>query len=527
MIAALILLQLLLLSSAAPTPRVVEETFEDVIIVNGGKFYHFTDAEVGDLATARIPRSLIEALAREGAEVYKPRLLKPTLDLSTAEIGTSVLANLTGLNAAAVDGRNVLIAFVDTGVDYRHPAFKSKQGENRILYIWDQTLDGRKPEGFGYGHECLPQEIADGSCPQRDTVGHGTIIASIAAGGAYGEWLMRGVAPGAELIVVKSGGPTCADGRWFFTEKGLMDGVAYAVEKARSLGRRLVVVLSVGTDIGGHDGNTPLEKALDKWAEEGVVFAVAAGNSAGENRHAAGVLTPGRNTTISWTIPPSTSEASLSLVLGPEDEFDLYASPPGGGTALLALNQTTRTSLFNVETSVWRRSGLTEVLLDFNFQARSTGTWKLTISPKNVKSGVWNAWVETNTCSNQSEAFLPSTEYSLSPESTVTIPGTAKKVLTVGAYTTRTQWQAAGTTWNAGGVAGGLEYYSGRGPTADGRVKPDIAAPGGVIMGARSGDSGQQLFSPSSLVAVSRGTSMATPHAAGVAALVLQLAPHL
>ncbi|MEM1987436.1 MAG: S8 family serine peptidase, partial [Candidatus Caldarchaeum sp.] len=70
-------------------------------------------------------------------------------------------------------------------------------------------------------------------------------------------------------------------------------------------------------------------------------------------------------------------------------------------------------------------------------------------------------------------------------------------------------------------------YYSGRGPTADGRVKPDITAPGGVVLAAGSADARRQLYSPGGLVAVSRGTSMATPHAAGVAALILQLAPNL
>ncbi|MEM4352460.1 MAG: S8 family serine peptidase [Candidatus Caldarchaeum sp.] len=530
MIAVLMLLPLLVFSAVAPYPFQAGLELVDVIIENSpslAAYSAFIDAEVGGIATARLPFRLLRMLEEGGAAVYRPRLLRPMLDVSMAEIGVNLLGNLSGLNAPSVDGTGVLIAFVDTGVDYKHPAFRSKNGGNRILYIWDQTVEGRKPEGFGYGHECLPREIAEGSCPQRDISGHGTLIASIAAGEVFDETGRRGVAPGAELIVVKSGGPACTDGRWFFTEKGLIDGVAYAVEKARLLGRRLVVVLSVGTDIGGHDGNSPLERALDGWADEGVVFAVAAGNSANDNRHATGVLTPGRNTMLSWTVPQDTTQASVSLVIGPDDWIELQTTSPRGGSVVLRANETVSTADFTVETSVWRRNALTELLLEFNFSSRLTGTWRLTLSPTTVRSGVWHAWVETNTCSNQSEYFQPSPDYSLSREATVTIPGTAKNVLTVGAYTTRVRWQASGTTWSVDGTVGELEYYSGRGPTSDGRVKPDITAPGGVVLAAGSADARRQPYNPGGLVAVSRGTSMATPHAAGVAALILQLAPNL
>ncbi|MEM4288428.1 MAG: S8 family peptidase [Candidatus Caldarchaeum sp.] len=485
------------------------------------------DALVEDVATARLTSHQIQLVERAGAKVYRPRILKPLLDLSVLDIGVKALENLKGVNAEAVDGTGVLIALVDTGVDYTHPAFRSKDGRNRILYIWDQTVDGRHPEGFGYGHECLPSEVADGSCPEKDTVGHGTVIASIAAGSSYGEWGLRGVAPGAELIVVKSGGPACGGSRWFFNEKGLIDGIAYAVEKARLLGRRLVVVLSLGTDVGGHDGSTPLEKTLDAWAGEGVVFIVAAGNSAADGRHVTGVLTTGRNTTLTWTIPPETSQASLSLVIGREDSARLYITTPDEKTSLLTLNKTNNVGGFLVEAFLWQHESLKEVLLEITSSRRLEGVWRLTISADSVRSGRWHAWVETDTCSNESEAFAAGLDYTISQESTVTIPGTARKVLTVGAYTTRTEWTAGDRRWNVAGDVGGLEYYSGRGPTTDGRTKPDIVAPGGVIIAAGSRDAVRKPYTPGGLTAVSRGTSMSAPHAAGVAALALQLAPNL
>ncbi|MEM4494928.1 MAG: S8 family serine peptidase [Candidatus Caldarchaeum sp.] len=467
-----------------------------------------------------------EMLHQLGFSHYMSRRYYPLLDAGLVDIGVDRLLNVSGVNVKAVDGRGVLIAVVDTGVDYSHPTFRTDDG-TRIVAIWDQTVGGKPPQGFGYGYECDRQEIVSGDCPQRDTVGHGTVVASIAAGGFYGDRGLRGVASGAELVVVKSGGPACGGARWFFSEEGLLDGIAYAVEKARQLGRRLVVVLSLGTDIGAHDGSTPLEKALDKWAEEGVVFVVAAGNSANDARHVEATLTRGVTLTLQWTIPPQTTEAALSLVTHPENIMDLTLTTPGLDRIELALNSSKTVNETILETSLQRTDKLQEIDINIRGNTLETGVWRLTLTPQKVVDGKMHAWLESDTCSTESEAFLPSQGYSITSSYTVTIPGTAKKVLTVGAYTTRAMWNASGQTWSVGGIVGDIEFYSGRGPTTDGRTKPDITAPGGVVFAARSRDATRQAFSPGEDIAVSRGTSMAAPHAAGVAALILQLAPNL
>jgi len=468
-----------------------------------------------------------EMFAELGFDGYIQRRYYPLLDVSLVDIGVDRLLNVSGLNAAAVDGRGVLIAVVDTGVDYRHPAFRTANG-TRIVAIWDQTVEGKPPQGFGYGYECDRQEILSGTCPQRDTVGHGTVVASIAAGGVYGEWVLRGVASGAELVVVKTGGPACGGTRWFFGETGLLDGIAYAVDKAKQLGRRLVVVLSLGTDIGAHDGSTPLEKALDKWAEEdGVVFVVAAGNSANDSRHVEATLTQGIQLTLRMTIPEQTTEAALSLVTHSGNVMELALTSPSLNRVELPLNGSKTFREITLETSTQRTGPLQEIAISIKANPLETGVWRLSITPRQVFDGKMHAWLESDTCSQESEAFLPSEDYDITSSFTVTIPGTAKKVLTVGAYNTRRTWTAGGQTWSVGGTVGDIEFYSGRGPTTDGRTKPDITAPGGVVFAARSRDASRQAFSPSEDTAVSRGTSMAAPHAAGVAALILQLAPTL
>jgi hypothetical protein len=355
-------------------------------------------------ATVWTTSAAVERLRDMGFTVYRPRVLRPLLDLSTVDIGVNLLNNVTGVNAESVDGRGVLIAVVDTGVDLSHPAFKTPEGRNRILYVWDQTINGKPPKGFSYGYECGPDEIQQETCPERDFVGHGTIVASIAAGGVGGGWRLRGVAPGAELIVVKSGGPACGGSRWFFDEKGLIDGISYAVEKARSLGRRLVVVLSLGTNLGGHDGGEPLERMLDAWAEEGVVFAVAAGNSGDEARHATGFLAPGQRTTLSWKIPGETKQAGLSLTIPHTMEVNLKLITPENKTVRIAFNRSVSVGSLQVEASLELREKIRAIILDLSDEADLSGLWSLEIEAVNT-AGEWHGWVESDTCSDDSEFF--------------------------------------------------------------------------------------------------------------------------
>ncbi|MCS7133260.1 MAG: S8 family peptidase [Candidatus Caldarchaeum sp.] len=521
-----LLVVFLLLVYSPPRPA---ETFLEVVVEHGGLHdLPFGLVEVVEgFSTGKISPQMAAQLKQDGFVVHRPRTYRPLLDASILEIGIPQLANLTGINVEAVDGRGVLIAVIDTGVDYSHPAFKKPNGESKILYIWDQTVGGKPPIEFGYGYECGVVEIQRGTCPQRDTVGHGTIVASVAVGGVYGDWRLRGVAPGADLIVVKSGGPACGGRRWFFDEKGLMDGIAYAVQKSFELGRRLVVVLSLGTDIGAHDGSTPLEKALDKWAERGVVFVVAAGNSANDSRHAEGTLTRNTELTLRWTVPSETTSISISFVTNHKNIVDFVVSNPRGRAIEARINGSRTVDGVTVEASEIRSGTNKEVLVDISSNRLEPGLWSLSVKPREISDGRWHAWIQSNTCDDESESFIRSSGYEITQSSTVTIPGTAKKVLTVGAYTTKNRWTVGGQVWSVSGEVGQLEFYSGRGPTIDGRTKPDITAPGGIIVGARSKDASVQSFSPGSQYAVSRGTSMAAPHAAGVVALLLQLAPNL
>jgi len=480
---------------------------------------------VGNIATARLSRAHISQVARLGFVIrMEAGYAVPALDVSVPEIGaTEVWQGIAQLGGRRVNGTGVVVGIVDTGIDWKHPDFKFENESSKILYIWDQTTSGAPPVGYSYGTEWTRVQIDAGVCNSKDQVGHGTHVAGIASG--TGRWKGKyvGVAPGSSLVVVKSGVLTRKG--WRFRWAEVIDGVNYIWQKAKSLGKRAVVNLSLGSNAGGHDGSSSIEKALDHFVTEGLVVVVSAGNEGEKRTHAEGKLKEGESVIL--TVQPATDEDeiylevwySISNVIGlsvksPSGQTINASTPPEGvptpsGTVYLGHDTTASGKAWKL-----RVASSTNLTSD---------SWTITLDGRSVTDeGEWDAWLSTK------GQFLSGVGYEITRHKTIGVPGTARTVITVGAYVTRMQWVAKDGTeqrYTTGENIGDIATFSSWGPTRDGRLKPEISAPGRGIISVRSADSPSSGRDPDEAYSVKQGTSMAAPHITGVIALIMQRNP--
>lgn len=220
--------------------------------------------------------------------------------LDTAGLESSGITQLQNQPYFHLRGEGICIGFIDTGINYQHPAFRNPDGSSRILRIWDQTVQsGIPPEGFLYGSEYTKEQIDEALrspnplnlVPSVDELGHGTALAGLAAGTSDEAARFSGAAPEAELLVVKLKPAKQYLRDYFLVEEttaayqedDCMLAVRYLIDQSRKLGRPLVICFSLGTNQGGHDGYTPLDDVLSYVAFLPAIYIVsAAGNELGK-----------------------------------------------------------------------------------------------------------------------------------------------------------------------------------------------------------------------------------------------------
>ena len=455
------------------------------------------------------------------------------LDQSVPDVGANtVWDQVRDPSGRNVTGRGVIVGFVDTGIDVSHPDFTFPNGSTKILYVWDQTIRGRPPAEYGYGYECTSGDIQARSCPERDTFGHGTHVAGIAASSGRATGNYTGVAPDASIIFVKSGREICDGGSWTFDSSQILDGISYIIEKAAQLGRRAVINLSLGGNIGGHDGSDPWEVGLDEFVKAGTAIVVAAGNQAQDNSHVRGQLVRGANVTFDVSLKESTTDLAIDMWYSSQDEIAATLTTPSGRTYTIPTLAGDKSANYGNVTSFARTGELGNELY---FEANSpaplpTQGWSVTLSARQISSnGVWDAWVDSASCIFPGAVFLAGDGYQIDQNITIGIPGTAHYVVTVGAYITKTSWRGInGQSFGSSDLrTGGIAPFSSLGPTRDGRMKPDVVAPGMLIASARSNGTAERISDSDPFHRILAGTSMAAPHVAGVVALMFQYAPNL
>lgn len=439
------------------------------------------------------------------------------LDIGSLEAsGVTRVSNIPNFN---LRGQGVLIGIIDTGIDYTHEAFKNEDGTTKIVSIWDQTIEsGTSPQGFYYGTEYNQEEInlallsADplSIVPSVDENGHGTFLAGIAAGNRSDANNFSGVAPDANIVVVKLKTAKRFIKEFFsipsdaicYQENDIMLGIKYLLQIVKTLVRPMSICIGVGTSQGGHDERGALSSYLSTTADQkGICVSIAAGNEGNRGHHYLG------------TIPRTISFNTVELKVGPNntgfsmelwgDRPNLFAidilSPSGEYIPRIpARIGETREIRFIFEETV--------ILIDYEIVESQTGDQLILIRFRNPAEGNWrfrvyssgnleprfHIWLPIHNFLNDDTFFITP-----NPDFTLTSPANTILPIITTAYDYTNQ---------------SLYYNASRGYTRNNIISPSFAAPGVNIIGP--------TFNNGYMVGT--GTSIAAAHTAGVAALLLE-----
>lgn len=433
-------------------------------------------------------------------------------------IGVQKLRRQTFLNLL---GKDVIIGFIDTGIDYQHEIFKNTGNTSRVLRIWDQTIQtGTPPEGQYYGTEYTREQINEALksndplsiVPSADTNGHGTFIAGIAAGNIDITNDFTGVAPQADIAMVKLKQAKkylrdyyyIRDDVECYQETDLVMGTKYLFNLAVELGKPLVICIGVGTNSGGHDGSGIWDEYLGNLSDNtGICVVLPTGNEANSGGHYRGIVNPTEDY-VDAEINVGGGEKGFSLefwVRAPSIYSIGFVSPSGEYIDRIPPRaENSRVISFLFEPTV--------IYVDYEIIERRTGDESVFIRFENPTPGIWKVRVfREQSFKNEFDLWLPLRNFLTSntyfiqpnPDITITDPGNAIRPITVAA---------------CNHVNSSIYINSGRGYTRRGNVKPDIAAPGVNIYGPAPGNT----FTTMS------GTSIAAAHTAGAAVLLLEWA---
>ncbi|MBQ8527825.1 MAG: S8 family serine peptidase [Lachnospiraceae bacterium] len=473
----------------------------ELIVKHSGNLSRYATEEIqieeliAGYAIVILPERMIPAFAQieEIEYIEKPKRIYPQVETAFAASCFSDVLPI-GQDGKGLSGEDIYIAVIDSGIDYKLPVFRNADGTTRIDWLFDQG------KGTEYTREEIDENLEAGESAiplSTDVTGHGTKVASIAAQGA----------PGSRFIIVKL---NTENQESYPATTSLMRAFNYVVKKAAGAGIPVAINLSFGNTYGSHDGTSLLERFIDNISEIGRnVICVGSGNEGASAGHFSAQIE--ETTRVEFAV--GNYESGLSLQIW-KNYADIYRitiiSPAGesyrigqqaetGGAQQIVLEQT-RLLIYSGKPQPYRTKE--EIYLDFlpdgdGSRYVNRGVWQIVMDPDNVVNGNVQMYLPSEVVRSSATRFLLP-----NPNVTLTIPATAQKVITVGAYQT---------------FFGAYADFSGRGfavnatEIGEGLAKPDIVAPG-VNLRVR-GSEGIETVS---------GTSYAAPFVTAAAALLME-----
>lgn len=511
----------------------IEENGNIYIVVN----YALSDIENVERLRAAFPDLIFKGITSEIYTVQVPEGSEAEFTRLSQEIGFIVDVTPYGLNASEalevsnisifhnypygeLRGTGILIGFVDTGIDYTNTLFQNADGTTRIASIWDQTIPGNPPERYGYGstysqadiNEALQAANPYSVVPSRDVIGHGTFLAGIAAGNDQTNPAgFVGGAPDAGIIMVKLREASERVRNYYLIEEGvaayqsndLLTGIDYLLEVAFERNQPLVICIGVGNNFGAHNGSDITEVFLEQLSvAPNIISVIAAGNEASSGHHYRGAVALGGSEAIEINVGENESGFIMFLWAASVNRLSISIKSPLGQVIerIPILSQQNQVYRFNLEKTILTvryiypdpLSGSEEIVMRLEFP--TPGIWTLTVYGETVVDGIFHIWLPRRGFIQDTTRFLRP-----DPDTTVQIPGTQMFSIVVGAYDY---------------VDDSVYVASGRGPTTNGVIKPDIIAPGVNVVGP----------SPGGGFTTYVGTSTAAAITASACALLLQWA---
>lgn len=464
---------------------------------------------LNNYAILTVPEVLIDAVSAMDEIIFveKPKRLNfAVINGRSASCISGVQEGIDGLY-----GEGIITAIIDSGIDYNNSVFRNQDGTTRIMGIWDQTVEGNPPMEYDIGtfydreeiNEALEQNAGlkqQQIVRSTDTSGHGTAVAAIAAGNfSEDKRVSLGVATKSDILAVKLGVPLENS---FPRTSELMQAIDFCVRTSLNLRKPIVINLSFGNTYGSHDGTSLIETYIDEVSGVGVNTIVAGtGNEGAMAGHTSGYVTSGSTVLTELVIGRYEPTINLQIWKYYVDIFDIEVVTPSGRNIMISGRDTgsyrygtdiTELLVYYGEPSPF--SQYQEIYIDFIPRETyiTEGIWQIKLHGRRVVYGRYDMWLPSGANLNGSRFTKPTAE------TTLTIPSTARKIISAGAYNSYNNSYAD---------------FSGRGfDRTGGIVKPDIVAPGVDITTAAAG--GGNI--------TASGTSFATPFVSGSAALMME-----